>query len=96
MPTIKAREGQCLFDIAMQESGNAARVFDYAIANGLSITELIAPGEDIETLQVDLNAVVKVLKREPNYPASDMDDMGTLGYAGEGIGYWYLYEYVVG
>jgi len=98
MPTIKAREGQCLVDIAMQESGDASLLFQYAVANGMGITDHLEVGEDIEALPVVLNGVVAVLNKRPNYPASDCDDNGDGEGSegdGEGIDYWFLNEYEV-
>jgi hypothetical protein len=40
-------ENQSLFDIAIQESGSVLTAFDWAVANGFSITDDLAPGQKL-------------------------------------------------
>jgi hypothetical protein len=44
---MTAIENQSLFDIAIQEEGSVLAVFDWAIQNGLSITDELAPGQQL-------------------------------------------------
>lgn len=44
MAEIVVLEGQSLFDLALQKGGSIEAVFDFAVVNGLSITDDIAPG----------------------------------------------------
>jgi hypothetical protein len=44
---IRAQEYQTLLDIAIQETGTALSVFDYALKNGVSITDGLATGQNV-------------------------------------------------
>ena len=44
---IYAIENQSLFDVAIQESGSILVAFDWALKNGLSLTEDLAPGQQL-------------------------------------------------
>ena len=44
---IYAIENQSVFDVAVQESGSVLVAFEWAIANGLSITDDLAPGQQL-------------------------------------------------
>ena len=44
---ITVIEGQSLLDIATQEDGNLLSAFDWAIANNLSITDELVPGQKL-------------------------------------------------
>ena len=44
---IYAIENQSVFDIAVQESGSVLSAFDWALKNGLSLTEDLAPGQKL-------------------------------------------------
>jgi hypothetical protein len=47
---IRAIENQTLLDIAIQENGSVLSAFDYAFANGLSITDVLQTGQKLETI----------------------------------------------
>ena len=38
---------QCLLDIAIQEDGNVLAAFEWALGNGISITEELVPGQKL-------------------------------------------------
>lgn len=42
-----AIENQSLFDVAVQEDGCFLAVFEWALANGLSVTDELAPGQKL-------------------------------------------------
>jgi hypothetical protein len=44
MAQSKVSEGQSLLDVAIQEYGTVEALFDLADANGIAITDVIAPG----------------------------------------------------
>ncbi|WP_300978937.1 hypothetical protein [Flavobacterium sp.] len=46
---ITAVSNQSLLDIAIQEDGNVLAAFDWALANGVSITDTLAPGQKLNT-----------------------------------------------
>jgi len=47
---------QSLFDISIQVYGSIAYVFDLALANGLSITSDLVPGQQIEVPEIDVES----------------------------------------
>lgn len=56
---IYAIENQSLFDVAIQESGSILVAFDWALKNGLSLTEDLAPGQQLTSPNSDfINADV--------------------------------------
>ena len=44
MPSTLITAGQCLLDVALQELGSLDALFDLADANGLGVTDALAPG----------------------------------------------------
>lgn len=38
---------QCLFDIAILEDGNVLSAFEWALSNGISITDELLPGQNL-------------------------------------------------
>ena len=44
---MKALQGQSIFDIAVQELGSAEAVYDLAVLNGLSVTDVLEIGQEI-------------------------------------------------
>jgi hypothetical protein len=44
---ITVIENQSLIDIAIQQDGSALCAFDWAAANGLSITDVLTPGQQL-------------------------------------------------
>lgn len=45
---ILVAEHQSLFDIAIQYSGSALAAFDIAVANGISVTDDLTPGQKLK------------------------------------------------
>lgn len=43
-----ALDGQTLFDLTLQTTGSLSRLFEFAAANGKSITDLVVPGEKLK------------------------------------------------
>lgn len=44
---IYAIENQSVFDVAVQESGSVLAAFDWALKNGLSLTDDLEPGQQL-------------------------------------------------
>ena len=44
---ITVLSNQSLLDIAIQEDGNVLAAFEWALANGISITEELVPGQKL-------------------------------------------------
>jgi capsid protein len=64
---INVIEHQSLFDIGVRESGSVLTAFDWAIKNGLSITDSLTPGQQlIEVVSAYSNADVGSYFKERN------------------------------
>jgi hypothetical protein len=44
---VIVQENQSLFDISVQEDGSVLAVFEWALANGISMTDILAPGQKL-------------------------------------------------
>lgn len=44
---MTVQENQSLFDVSVQEDGSVLAVFEWAVANGVSITDDLAPGQKL-------------------------------------------------
>lgn len=85
MKSVTVKDGQTLFDIAVQSLGIVDRVFELAQLNGLGITDELVSGQIIELPDVKFEHedIVKHFTK-PWFPASgDADSDLILG----GIGY---------
>ncbi|WP_269222000.1 hypothetical protein [Flavobacterium sp. IMCC34518] len=51
------QENQSLFDIAVQEDGSVLAVFEWALANGLSITDILEPGHKLTVPKSNFNNI---------------------------------------
>jgi len=89
----KVLAGQNLSDISIQESGTIENLFEIAKKNGLSITEPLQSGTEIDVLQ-DLKKDVKTVNYYTNRglkPAS-----GSSKIMEEGIEFWGIeFDFVV-
>jgi hypothetical protein len=47
MNDITVLNGQSLFDIALENSGSTLSAFEYALKNGISVTDLLQTGQKI-------------------------------------------------
>ncbi|MBU2526250.1 MAG: hypothetical protein KKC03_06590 [Bacteroidetes bacterium] len=82
---------QSLLDIAIKETGSITSIFDFAIINGVGITDDIVPGSAIEipTIDYGFKGVVDYYKTNRIFPATDIDE-ATLPARDEGIGFWQI------
>lgn len=53
---VTVLHNQSLFDISIQVYGSVAYVFDLALANGLSITSDLVPGQQIEVPEIEVES----------------------------------------
>jgi hypothetical protein len=70
---IKVLEGQSLPDIAVRESGSAEAVFDWAVKNGISVTDRLRTGMTLAPAGVKNRAVAAYYKAKNLYPATGME-----------------------
>lgn len=54
---VTVSNNQSLFDIAIQVYGSVKYAFDLALANGLSITSDLAPGDQLEVPEIETDQV---------------------------------------
>lgn len=73
MKEVIVAAGQTLIDIAVQELGDATRIFEVAELNGRGITDIITAGEvlKVPVYAVDKKRIVNVFSDPANKPASD-------------------------
>jgi hypothetical protein len=84
------RKHQCLVDIALQECGHCTALFELALLNGLSLTEIVAPGVMLQRPAVYDAQVVKDYEQRAIEPATLDDETaipGGIGYMGIGINF---------
>ena len=53
---VTALNNQSLFDIAIQVYGSVAYVFELAVANGISITDELTAGQQIEVPEIEVES----------------------------------------
>lgn len=71
MQSVTVKDGQTLFDIAVQSLGSVDRVFDLAQLNGLGISDELVSGQVLLLPDVDFDDGDVVDKFEDTwYPAS--------------------------
>ena len=87
MGTITVKDRQTLLDIALQTSGSVEAVVDLALANGLSITDELADGNELATAGVAEEAVVNRYEINGIFPATEASDEERSAMAYEGIGF---------
>ncbi|MBN1185777.1 MAG: hypothetical protein JXB49_26075, partial [Bacteroidales bacterium] len=88
---VKILKGQTLADIAIQETGCLDGLFDLAITNGISMTEQLSSGSDIDIADTDINEqAYRLVKLENVKPATEFGYVLSGGEdpMPEGIGYW--------
>ena len=87
MGTISVKDRQTLLDIALQTSGSVEAVVELALANGLSITDELADGNELATAGVAEEAVVNRYEINGIFPATEASDEERSAMAYEGIGF---------
>jgi hypothetical protein len=83
MPTIAAKHNQTLLDVAMQYLGGASEAVPLALANGISITDVLMPAQALVLTKVANKPVATAFANAQLVPASGYIPPTTQ----EGIGY---------
>lgn len=78
MPEIRVKYKQSLLDIAIQQFGSIAEAFDLAVANNLSVTDIIVPGTvitipELEASHPDVQTYYKKKQLKPSTALSSID-----------------------
>jgi hypothetical protein len=79
----RALDSQSLFDISVQECGTAEGVFGLAVENGLSITDALEAGQEIECTDVLQREIHDYYRARNLKPATDIQENSE-----EGIEFW--------
>jgi hypothetical protein len=93
MKVAKIQSGQTLVDIALQELGDATRVFEIADLNGIGITADLVAGSTllVPDYAREKRGIVQVFTNPSNMPASAETvqlDAGGVVVPQEGIEFW--------
>lgn len=87
---ITVQNNQSVFDLAVRYCGTAAAAFDLAELNGISVTDRLTPGNELEIPEKNYGRyeadVTAYFEREKHQPATawpiiqdgDLDDFGML------------------
>ena len=79
MQTIKIAPGQSILDIALQVAGDVSKAVEIADQNGVSVTDSLVAGTELNVVIISTNPVVRDYQEKKIYP-------GTLTEASGGIG----------
>ena len=71
---ITALQGQSIFDIAIQHSGNIEAVISIAMANDVSVTDKIRPGEKMNIPALIDRRVLNYYRINNIIPATTIND----------------------
>lgn len=82
---VTVKQGQTLFDIAIQTAGDAAAAFHAALLNGLSLTDDLTAGVALIAPQIANRRMQAHYADNAILPASAQNAGGSKP---EGIGYW--------
>ncbi len=89
MAGVKALEGQCFFDIAIQECGVVEAAFDLAKNNNRPVTDNLVAGEFIETVEPLRKQISDYYKNNNIKPATGFSSFDTpVETVEEGISIW--------
>ena len=69
---MKTLNGQSIVDIAIQTAGSIESAFDLAISKGLSVTDVLSPGTEINTENVINKTIVDYFTMKNLKPATDL------------------------
>lgn len=83
--------GQTLLDMAAQETGDAARAFELAVLNNMSLTDDLIAGATVLTPDADSKKrnIIQLFSDVSKAPAS-ADVSGEMKSKNEGVEYWKL------
>jgi hypothetical protein len=72
---MKVLNGQSILDIAIQACGSATAAFALAVANGLSVTDDLIPGQDLVVPAVVNSDVVTYYVNNGIVPVTGVNDI---------------------
>lgn len=83
---IKVKQGQTLWDLAIQYCGSPSAAMSIARLNNISLTSMPTPGTELIIPGVTSKLVVNYYTNNAIVPATS----NSTNTAGEGIGYWII------
>ncbi|MBO4778102.1 MAG: hypothetical protein J5588_06365 [Bacteroidales bacterium] len=91
------KNGQSLFDIALQECGNAESAFNMAMLNGLSMTDVLSNGQSLELPDVTEKKIVQQYAVNEIFPATAITaTQFNETISGEGVEFWGIeFDFIV-
>ena len=87
MERIIVKDRQTLLDVAIQTSGSLEGLMELSIANGRSITDEFADGEELATMGVVDATVVKQYEISKIFPATEADEENRVVMPWGGVGF---------
>ncbi len=78
MKRYSTSENQSFLDVAIQKSGSILAAFDLAVKNGLSVTDDLQPGQELELVDVNNSDLAEYWWRKKTVPATGV--IGTWEY----------------
>jgi hypothetical protein len=89
---IKVLNNQSLFDIGIQHDGAPEAAFELALVNGLSLTDELTTGAELDDVDVANVNIERYYSNRRLLPATGLTGEGIE----EGIEFWYVeYDFVV-
>ncbi len=74
---MKSLQGQSLIDIAIQELGSAEGAYALAELNGLSISDELVPGQELELPDVQNKSIASYYANKAIKPATEDNEVVT-------------------
>ena len=98
MNTVQANGRQSLFDVAIEHCGTAEAALLLALLNGISLTDDLTVGQDIDVQTIDAPQVVQSFAVNNWQPATATTQQQILDIlqTDEGIDFWGIeYDFIV-
>ena len=71
---MKVLQGQTLIDIAIQELGSAEGAYDLAVLNGISVTDELIPGQELQLPVINNKSVAAYYANKAIKPATNANE----------------------
>lgn len=89
MTTVTVLHNQSLLDIAIQYTGRAENCFDIALANDISVSEMLVSGMELKIPKTEIDIdVVDYFLQKNSQPASEIIESLIKINPLSGINYW--------
>jgi len=85
---MKVRDNQNLYDIAIQYCGSSEAAYDIAYLNGISVTDSLTVGQELELPPVVSKSIVDYYANKSLTPATSLTETQQNEALAEGIDFW--------